>query len=126
MPLYLNRRTAAESIRHSMLPAAWLEQVTDLDVAVLLGIATSLLASLEVGPAGDSTSPSRGNRTGASLLDRAQKRMVTSLRQAFRRADVNGDGILDRDEVENLLRHHLEGHQVDPAQREAEVVQFIS
>lgn len=107
-----------------------LGQVTDLDLWVLRGIAVSLLSSLKGGrqaAEGGSNGDDPGNSVKrAGLLDGAQKRLVTSLRQAFRRADVNGDGTLDRDEVEALLRQHLEGHQVDPAQREAEVAQFIS
>lgn len=108
---------------------------------VLNDVATSLLSSLgggEAAPAGDgpaSAAPAApatkkgGVTAGGSLtyaLDKAQRRMVASLRQAFRRADVNGDGTLDRAEVEALLRHHLEGQNLDPAQRDAEVVQFIS
>lgn len=102
-------------------------QVTDLDLAVLQGIATSLLASFASTDA--NPTPSAGKVAGKSLtyaLDKAQRRTFASLRQAFRWADVNGDGVLDRDEVEALLRHHLEGQNLGPAQREAEVMQFIS
>lgn len=52
--------------------------------------------------------------------------MVASLRQAFRLADINRDGELDRGEVEELLRHQLERQNLAPAQREAEISQFIS
>lgn len=97
---------------------------------MLQGIATSLLASFAgTGAEAANPTPSAGKAAGKSLtyaLDRAQRRTFASLRQAFRRADVNGDGVLDRDEVEALLRHHLEGQNFDPAQREAEVMQFIS
>lgn len=109
--------------------------MTDLDLAVLQAIATSLLASFGGGaPAAADANAAvptgkSGGTAGKSLtfaLDKAQRRMVASLRQAFRRADVNGDGTLDRAEVENLLRHHLEAQNLDPAQKEAEVEQFIS
>ncbi|CAM9823299.1 unnamed protein product, partial [Ectocarpus fasciculatus] len=86
-------------------------KVTDLDIAVLQGIATSLIASLGVGEAATppaaggapATAASGQSAAGKSLtfaLDKAQRRMVASLRQAFRLADVNGDGNLDRAEVE--------------------------
>ncbi|CAB1109754.1 unnamed protein product [Ectocarpus sp. CCAP 1310/34] len=86
-------------------------KVTDLDIAVLQGIATSLMASLSVGeaapPAAGGAPPAAASgqsAAGKSLtfaLDKAQRRMVASLRQAFRLADVNGDGNLDRAEVED-------------------------
>lgn len=83
-------------------------KVTDLDIAVLQGIATSLIDSLGVGASADANaaSPSKGGNESAAgksltyALDKAQRRMVASLRQAFRLADVNGDGTLDRGEVE--------------------------
>lgn len=102
-------------------------KMTDLDVAVLQGIATSLIDSLGVGTAGAASSPAKaGNESAAGksltyALDKAQRRMVASLRQAFRLADVNGDGTLDRAEVEgtNKTRYekdvdgmHGRGHQI--------------
>ncbi|CAM9494605.1 unnamed protein product, partial [Hapterophycus canaliculatus] len=86
-------------------------KVTDLDIAVLQGIATSLIASLGVGAAagsgggGGDAAPAKARNTSTTgkltyALDKAQRRMVASLRQAFRLADVNGDGTLDRAEVE--------------------------
>ena len=103
--------------------------MTDLDLAVLTGITTSLLAAFSPATTADSTATSAGSKGGASLtfaLDKAQRRMVASLRQAFRLADINRDGELDRGEVEELLRHQLERQNLAPAQREAEISQFIS
>lgn len=92
-------------------------KVTDLDIAVLQGIATSLIASLgstggQAAGAGGAGGAAGGAKTGQQssagksltyALDKAQRRMVASLRQAFRLADVNGDGTLDRAEVEGML-----------------------
>lgn len=92
-------------------------KVTDLDLAVLQGIATSLVASLGTGgqaagggggqaAGGAKAAGQQSSTAGKSLtyaLDKAQRRMVASLRQAFRLADVNGDGTLDRAEVEGTL-----------------------
>lgn len=97
-------------------------KVTDLDIAVLQGIATSLIASLgtasqaadggggggAAGAAGAAGGARAGQQSSAGksltyALDKAQRRMVASLRQAFRLADVNGDGTLDREEVEGTL-----------------------
>lgn len=96
-------------------------KVTDLDIAVLQGIATSLIASLgggqpaaapggpAAGAGGAAAGPGGGAKAGQQgtagksltyALDKAQRRMVASLRQAFRLADVNKDGTLDRAEVE--------------------------
>lgn len=112
----------------SHLPRGMLfQQVTDLDLTVLKGIATSLMSSLNSSDA--ATAPTRAGATSGSLhyaLDKTQRRMIASLRQAFRRADINGDGTLDREEVEGLLRDHLEGNNLDVTQKEAEIVQFIS
>lgn len=69
-----------------------------------------------------------GGAAGGSItfaLDKTQRRMVAGLRQAFRRADANGDGELDRQEVEDLLRNHLEGQHLDATEKEAEIAQFI-
>lgn len=120
-------------------------QVTDLDLSVLKRIAASLTASLSgsaasadssssAGPqktsqaAATSKTAARGMASGsvAFALDKTQRRTVAALRQAFRRADINGDGFLDRDEVEALLRHHLEVQGLSAGEMEAEVAQFIA
>ena len=91
-------------------------KVTDLDIAVLQGIANSLIASLgstgaQAAGGGGAGGTAGGAKTGQQssagksltyALDKAQRRMVASLRQAFRLADVNGDGTLDRGEVEGM------------------------
>lgn len=94
-------------------------KVTDLDIAVLQGIATSLIASLGAGgqaagaAGGAAKAGQQQSSAGKSLtyaLDKAQRRMVASLRQAFRLADVNGDGTLDRAEVEGMLGREGNGN----------------
>lgn len=130
----------------TILPLSFSPQVTDLDLSVLKGIATSLMAAFGgvsadgeagtgVGAAATTKTPGPatavagvGGMAGGSItyaLDKTQRRTVASLRQAFRRADANGDGVLDRDEVETLLRHYLEGQRLDAVEKEAEIEQFI-
>lgn len=112
--------------------------MTDLDLSVLKGIVKSLTAALSTpaaaAPGGSTPADGSADTSGAAnaaggpvtyALNQAQRRTVAGLRGAFRRADVNGDGSLDRREVESLLRNHLKGQNLDVAQREAEVAQFI-
>lgn len=111
-------------------------------MSVIKGTVTSFISSLSATPPADAAATPAGppvsgaiadaaavgGAAGGSItfaLDRTQRRMVAGLRQAFRRADANGDGILDRQEVESLLRNHLEGQNLNAAEREAEVAQFI-